>query len=75
MRAYTILLTPSLEDGGYTVRLPAFPGCTTKGDMTEKAFANAREAISVYIADLVEGGEDIPEETGPNQVIAVDVAT
>ena len=26
-RAYTILLHPDLEDGGYAVTVPALPGC------------------------------------------------
>ena len=74
MRRYTILLTPDPEDGGYTVRVPALPGCNTQGDTIEEATANAREAISVYIADLVESGEAIPEDTAPTQAIVVDVA-
>ncbi len=74
MRRYTILLTPDPEDGGYTVRVPALPGCNTQGDTLEEAIANAREAISAYIADLVESGETVPEETAPTQAIVVDVA-
>lgn len=72
-RQYTILLKPDLEEGGYTVRVPALPGCNTQGDTLEEAIANAREAISVYLADLVASGEPIPEEEAPIQAITVQV--
>ncbi len=68
------MLTPDSEDGGYTVRVPTLPGCNTQGDTIEEAIANAREAISVYLSDLVESGEVVPEETAPTQAIVVDVA-
>ena len=29
MRTYTIILEPDLEEGGYTVTVPALPGCIT----------------------------------------------
>ncbi len=59
-RRCTILLTQDPEDGGYTVRVPALPGCNTQGDTIEEAIGNAREAISVYLADLEASGEPIP---------------
>ena len=33
------------EEGGYTVTVPALPGCVTEGDTREEALANIREAI------------------------------
>lgn len=74
MKRYTILLTPDLEDGGYTVRVPALPGCNTQGDTREEAIANAREAITAYIADLEASGEPVPEEQAPTQAIVIEVA-
>ncbi len=73
-RRYTILLTQDPEDGGYTVRVPALPGCNTQGDTIEEAISNAREAIAVYLADLEASGEPIPEEAAPTQAIVIDVA-
>ncbi|MGI5837344.1 MAG: hypothetical protein ACOX87_12780 [Chloroflexota bacterium] len=40
----------------------------------EEAIANAREAISVYIADLEASNEPIPEEPAPTQAIQIEIA-
>jgi predicted RNase H-like HicB family nuclease len=44
-REYTIILDPDEEEGGYTVTVPALPGCVTQGDTLEEAIAMARDAI------------------------------
>lgn len=46
---YTVLLTPDLESGGYTVTVPALPGCVTDGGTVEEALARAQEAIALYL--------------------------
>jgi predicted RNase H-like HicB family nuclease len=33
------------EDGGFTVVVPALPGCVSEGDTREEALTNIREAI------------------------------
>ena len=73
MRSYTVILTPDTDVGGYTARVPALPGCNTQGTSLEEALANAREAIELYLEELRESGEPIPEDTG-DQAIRVDVA-
>jgi antitoxin HicB len=72
MKTYTVILTPDQEEGGYTVRVPALPGCNTQGETLEEALANAREAIELYLEDLRASGEPIPEDTG-EQAVRVDV--
>jgi predicted RNase H-like HicB family nuclease len=72
-RRYTVLLTPDLEDGGYSVSVPALPGCHTQGDTLEDALANAREAIQLYLDDMVASGETIPEEQAPPELAFVEV--
>jgi predicted RNase H-like HicB family nuclease len=47
----TVVLYPELEAGGYSVEVPALPGCFTQGDTLEEALANAREAIECYLAE------------------------
>jgi len=42
------MLEPS-EEGGYTVFVPALPGCITEGDTREEALKNIREAIELYL--------------------------
>ena len=37
------------EDGGYTVTVPALPGCVTECATWDEAIANAQEAITGYL--------------------------
>ena len=73
-RQYTIILYPEPEEGGYSVTVPALPGCVTQGETLEEAIAMARDAIRVYIESLVAEGLPIPEEPEHPQAIVVDVA-
>ena len=43
-----VVLEPS-DDGGYTVLVPALPGCISEGDTKEEALKNIREAIELYL--------------------------
>lgn len=70
---YTVLLTPELEDGGYSVSVPALPGCHTQGDTLEEALANAREAIRLYLEDVLASGEPIPAERRRPELAQVEV--
>lgn len=54
-----VVLEPS-DEGGFTVWVPALPGCVSEGDTHEEALTNIQEAIDLY----VEGVEDdlLPKE-------------
>lgn len=71
---YTIFLHPDPEEGGYSVTVPALPGCLTQGDSIEEAIAMAREAISLHLEGLIAEGLPIPEEQEHPQAITVTVA-
>ena len=43
-----VVLEPS-EDGGYTVTVPALPGCISEGDSRDEALANIAEAVQLYL--------------------------
>ncbi len=43
-----VVLEPS-EEGGFTVTVPALPGCISEGDTREEALTNIREAIDLYL--------------------------
>ena len=45
---FSVILEPS-DEGGYTVYVPALPGCISEGDTVEDALANIREAIELYL--------------------------
>ena len=51
------------EEGGYTVTVPALPGCVTFGEDVDDAIAMAKEAIELYIEELNERGEAVPDDT------------
>ncbi len=74
MRNYTIVLEPDLEEGGYTVTVPALPGCVTQGENIEQCIEHAREAIEGYIESLIMDNMPVPEETERPQMITISVA-
>ena len=47
---YQVVLHPS--DEGYSVSVPALPGCWSEGDTEEAALANIQDAIREYLAAL-----------------------
>jgi predicted RNase H-like HicB family nuclease len=51
------------EEGGFTVTVPALPGCITYGENVDEAIDMAREAIELYLEDLKEKGESIPDDS------------
>jgi len=61
-RSYQIILTPDLEEGGFVVTVPALRGVVTEGDTREEALENARDAIAIYIEDLIAHGEPVPDD-------------
>jgi predicted RNase H-like HicB family nuclease len=52
-----IILEPS-DEGGFTVFVPALPGCISEGDTREQALRNIREAIELYL-DPVEDDQTL----------------
>lgn len=40
------------EDGGYTVYVPALPGCISEGDTIDQAMENITEAIELYMEPI-----------------------
>lgn len=45
---YTAVFEPAVE-GGYTVTVPALPGCISEGDTFEEARKNIQEATELYL--------------------------
>ena len=70
---YTVVLDPDEEDGGYTVTVPALPGVVTQGETIEEALDMARDAIALYLEDLVADGQPIPRERVAPQIARVTV--
>ncbi|MEE8131561.1 MAG: type II toxin-antitoxin system HicB family antitoxin [Candidatus Paceibacterota bacterium] len=61
MLTYTVELEPQKE-GGYTVVVPALPGCISEGDTLDKALKNAKDAIEGYLFVMAKHKRKIPLE-------------
>ncbi len=49
---YTAVFEPDQEAGGFTVTIPALPGCISEGDTFEKALKNIQEAADLYLESI-----------------------
>jgi predicted RNase H-like HicB family nuclease len=48
-RVYEVILTPEIEDGGYSVVCPALKGCRSQGETKAEALAMIKDAISLWL--------------------------
>lgn len=62
-RTYTVVLLREEEAGGFSVVVPALPGCFSQGETESEALEMAREAISCHLASLEKHGEQAPIDT------------
>jgi predicted RNase H-like HicB family nuclease len=49
-------------ESGYTVIVPALPGCISYGGNVDESIKMAKEAVELYIESLAAHGEEIPTE-------------
>lgn len=59
--SYRIILKPEPE-GGFTVTVPALPGCITYGSDIEEAKKMVKDAIQVYLESLQKHSEPILDD-------------
>ncbi|MCG2686209.1 type II toxin-antitoxin system HicB family antitoxin [Candidatus Parcubacteria bacterium] len=67
---YCVVLIPQ-EEGGYTVTVPALPGCISEGDTKREALKNIKDAIEGYL--LVVRKRGLPFFSGVQEIEAVTV--
>jgi len=70
MHGYQILVAWSEEDQSFWAQVPDLPGCIAHGRSREEALENAKFAIELYLEDLSETGDSVPEPT-PAFVVCV----
>jgi predicted RNase H-like HicB family nuclease len=68
-REFEVVLTRE-KAGGYSVTVPALPGCTSQGETREEALSMIREAIEAYLESLQAHGDPLP---GPVEIERVTV--
>lgn len=74
---YTVIYEPQPE-GGYTVAVPALPGCVTEGDTLAEARRMAEDAIRTYCESLLKDGAPLPPDVSEAPVherLAVTLST
>ncbi len=60
LRRFKVILE-SEAGGGYSVYVPALPGCASQGETVEECMVNAKEAIGLYLESLKEDNIPLPE--------------
>lgn len=60
---YPIAIKPGDASRAFTVTVPDMPGCVADGDSLEAAISNAREAITLWLQDVVEADRPIPRSS------------
>lgn len=70
---YTAIFEPDLKTGGFTVTIPALPGCISEGDNFEHALKNIREAAGLYIEVMRNKDFEMPAEEKGVVIASVEV--
>lgn len=59
---YTFRAIIEPDEGGFHGYVPALPGCHTCGNTIEETKENLKDAISLFVASLLDDGKSIPQE-------------
>jgi predicted RNase H-like HicB family nuclease len=61
----SVAYTAIVERGkhGFGVFFPDVPGCVSAGRSEQEVFANAEEALSGHLAEMLLGGESLPQRS------------
>lgn len=65
---YLIIIEPTKT--GFSAYSPDLPGCITVGETVEQTREHMQEAIALYIEELIESGENIPQPRRLNDQIS-----
>ena len=56
---------------GFSVEFPDFPGCVTCGDTLDEAVDHAHEALAMFVEEMVEQGQPLPEPSPKKSLLAM----
>jgi predicted RNase H-like HicB family nuclease len=56
--AFTVVIEPDLEDGGYVVHCPDLKGCWSQGETIDEAMHNIVDAITGWLTTHIERSLD-----------------
>lgn len=63
------------NEGTYWVEFPDLEGCVSDGDTLEEAMENAQDAMGLYLAALLEGGQKLPEASDIRMIKSESIVT
>jgi predicted RNase H-like HicB family nuclease len=69
---YNVVFTPEPE-GGFTVTVPALPGCVTYGKTLKEAKTMAQDAIEAMIFSLKKVGQPIPPSDNNSFILPINL--
>lgn len=55
---------------GFSVEFPDIPGCVTCGETLDEAVDHAHEALSVFVEELTQRNEPLPEPTAKKLLLS-----
>lgn len=58
----------AVEEGGYCITFPDLSGCITEGDSLDEALYMAKDALELYLYNIEDDNEEIPEPTAPEKI-------
>ncbi|MBM4334050.1 MAG: type II toxin-antitoxin system HicB family antitoxin [Deltaproteobacteria bacterium] len=62
MKTYILkVILKEEEDGRWSASVPVLPGCSSWGYSSQEALVNIKDAAEVYIDDMIDAGEGLPE--------------
>ena len=57
------------DDGRWSASIPSLPGCSSWGYSPQEALANIRDAAEVYVDDMIDAGEGLPQPSDGIELI------
>ena len=70
---FKVIIEHEIE-GGYSLYVPALPGCASQSETIKEGIANIKEAIELYIWSLKDDGLPIPESDVEIELREVEVS-
>jgi len=67
---YEIIIYWSGEDNAFVAEVPELAGCVAHGPTHEKALANAKKAIRLWVESAIEFGDSVPLPKGRRLMLA-----
>ncbi|GBR14685.1 type II toxin-antitoxin system HicB family antitoxin [Asaia spathodeae] len=67
---YPIVIETGSETQAFGVIVPDLPGCFSAGDTFDEAVSGAAEAITLWIEDAIENGQNVPRPSSLDELRA-----